>query len=91
MVESEDEFFETVKELLVSERDLRRGDAYLPAVCGKDLTVSCVPASCGRSPGHPGECSVLSEAEVSSIDGEARAILDKLFPAGLFAPGSFER
>jgi len=83
MIESDLEFYETAEELLVPEKDLLRAAGYLPAECGMDLTVSCVPAHCRRDKGHSGECSVLSEDDVRSVDGEARKMLNQLFPGGL--------
>jgi|WetSurSiteA1Bulk_404760.scaffolds.fasta_scaffold16513_5 hypothetical protein len=56
---------------------------YVEPVCGKDMTVSCVPAICRRAPGHDGECSVLTEEDCRMIDGEAREMLKRLFPDGL--------
>ncbi len=89
MIEWDTVSYENDRELLVCEEDLCRIAGYLPEVCGRDLTVSCVPASCRRSPGHPGECSVLTDDELSSIDGEAKAMLGRIFPNGLFSVGSF--
>ena len=52
-------------------------------VCGRDLTVGCVPARCGRDLGHEGGCSILAEDEHRSLDGEARRMYERLFPVGL--------
>jgi hypothetical protein len=53
---------------------------YEEPVCGKDLTFGAVPASCGRAPGHEGDCSLLSEADLQAVDNESRRILAALFP-----------
>lgn len=63
--------------------DLSDCPTYVASICGKDLTVGCVPARCGRMPRHGGECSILSESEYVSLDEGARGMFARLFPRGL--------